>query len=131
MAHIRYIDAEEALALHATVIGLTTGSLGVRDMGGLIGCLARPQTSIGGKDMFETVFDKAAALIESVARNHPFIDGNKRTADLLGARFLAMNGYSLAPKRGEIETFILWIVTEKPPVGEITAWLEARSEKNR
>ncbi len=127
MASFNYVDIEVALALHATVLGLTTGSLGVRDMNGLLGCLLRPQTAIGGNEMFPTVLDKAAALIESVARNHAFIDGNKRTAFLLGAHFLSLNSYSLEPKRGEIETFMLWVVTEKPEMSGIAAWLERRS----
>jgi len=129
MAQCNYIDAEVALALHATVIGLTTGSLGVRDMNGLLGCLARPKTTIGDTEMFPTIFDKTAALTESIARNHAFIDGNKRTAYLSGAHLLMINGYTLAPKSGEIETFMLWIVTQKPQLSEIAAWLEARSTK--
>lgn len=125
----KYLDIEEALALHATVLGLTTGSLGVRDMNSLLGCLERPKTTIGGREMFTSVFDKAAAIIETIARNHVFIDGNKRTAHLLGAYFLSTNGYALAPKKGEIETFMLWVVTEKPSIPEIAAWLEERSMK--
>lgn|SRR3989344_1276586 len=131
MSFVRFITIEEVLALHATVIGLTSGSLGVRDMGGLQGCLGRPQTAIGGADMFPGIFEKTAAYIESTARNHPFIDGNKRTAHLIGARFLALNGYNLTPAPGEIELCMLWIVTDKPPIKEIAAWLKKRSRKKK
>ena len=126
---VEYISIEDALELHAVVLGLTRGTLGVRDMNGLHGSLGRPRSAFGGKEMFPTVFEKAGAYIESVARNHPFIDGNKRTAYLIGAAFLNKNGYDLAPKHGEIETFMLRIVTEEPQLGDIAAWLKKRSKK--
>src|SRR3989344_5901567 len=125
----RHVSIEVALALHATVLQLTKGTLGVRDMNSLLGCLERPKTAIGGKEMFPTLFLKAAAVIESVARNHPFIDGNKRTSYLIGMELLAINGYDLAPESGEIEKFMLWVVTEKPPLAEIAAWLEKYSKR--
>lgn len=127
----QYVSVEEALQLHAVVLGLTRGTLGVRDMHGLLGALGRPQSTFGGKDMFPDVFSKAAALIESVARHHPFIDGNKRTSYLIGAAFLKKNGYDLSPETGEIETLMLWVVTEKPELKEVSAWLKKRSKKAR
>ena len=125
----RYVSVEAALALHATVLGLTKGTLGVRDMGGLLSCLERPGTSIGGVEMFPTLFTKAAAVIESVTRNHPFVDGNKRTAYLIGMELRETNGHELAPEQGEIEKFVLWVVIEKPTIEEIAGWLEKHSKK--
>jgi len=125
----RHVSIEVALALHATVLQLTNGTLGVRDMGSLLGCLERPKTVLGGKEMFPTLFLKAAALTETIARNHPFIDGNKRGAHLIGRELLVLNGYDLEPKPGEIEKFMLWIVTQKPPLEEIAAWLEKNSKQ--
>ena len=125
----RHVSIEVALALHATVLQLTNGTLGVRDMGSLLGCIERPKTVLGGKEMFPTLFLKAAALTETIARNHPFIDGNKRGAHLIGRELLVLNGYDLEPKPGEIEKFMLWIVTQKPPLEEIAAWLEKNSKQ--
>lgn len=124
----QYVSIEVTLALHATVLQLTNGTFGVRDMQALLGCLERPKTVLGGKEMFPTLFLKAAAVTESVARNHPFIDGNKRTSYLIGAELLATNGYELDPKQGDVEKCMLWIVTEKPPLEEIAAWLEKNSK---
>jgi death-on-curing protein len=124
----RFPSIEEVLALHATVLNLTSGTTGVRDMQALLGCLERPKMAMGGQDMFPTLFLKAAALIESVARNHPLIDGNKRTSYLVGARFLSLNNYALEPEPGGIETFMLWVITEKPPLEEIAAWLEKNAK---
>ena len=123
----RFVTIEEALALHATVLQLTHGKLGVRDMNALLGCLERPKTVLGGKEMFSTLFLKAAALTETIARNHPFIDGNKRTAHLLGRELLVLNGYELNPKVGEIEKFMLRVVVDKAPLEQIAAWLEKNS----
>ncbi len=102
----------------------TNGTLGVRDMGSLLGCLERPKTTIGGTEIFTTVFLKAAALTETIVRNHPFIDGNKRNAHLIGRELLVLNGYELEPEPGEIEKCMLWIVTQKPPLDQIAAWLD-------
>jgi len=126
----QYVSVEVALAIHATVLGLTKGTLGVRDMGALLGSLERPKTTIGGTEMFSTIYMKAAALIESTARNHPFVDGNKRTSFLLGAELLAINGYDLAPPQGGIEQFMLQVVVEKLPLEEIASWLEKNSSKS-
>ena len=79
--------------------------------------------------MFPTLFLKAATVIESVARNHPFVDGNKRTSYLIGMDLLAINGYDLAPEQGDMEKFMLWVVTEKPPLEGIASWLEQNSKK--
>lgn len=128
---IQYVSIEEALALHAVVLGLTKGTSGVRDMNGLLGCLERPKSAFGGTELFPDVFSKTASLIESIARNHPFIDGNKRTAFLAGAAFLKKNENDLAPKQGEIETFMLWLVNDKPQTEDIAAWLKKRSRKRK
>ncbi|KKW33438.1 MAG: death-on-curing family protein [Parcubacteria group bacterium GW2011_GWA1_53_13] len=125
----RFVTIEEALALHATALQLTHGKLGVHDIGALLGCLERPKTVLGGQEMFPTLFLKAAALTETIARNHPFVDGNKRTAHLLGRELLVLNGYELEPQIEEIEKCMLWIVTQKPPLDEIAAWLEKNSKK--
>jgi death-on-curing protein len=100
-------------------------------MEGLLAALERPRAAFAGKEMFPDLYSKTAALIESVARRHPFIDGNKRASYLIGAAFLHKNGYDLLPKKGEVETFMLWIVTEKPELKEIAAWLKKRSKRRR
>jgi len=123
----KYVSIEVALALHATIFGLTTGQGGVRDMGALLDSLERPKTSTEGTETFPTLFLKAAALIESIAQNHPFIDSNERTSYLVGAEFLATNGYDLAPAPGELVDFMLWIATKQPSLEEIAAWLEGCS----
>lgn len=73
-----------------------TGAYGfhVRDAGLLASALARPAASMFGHDAYPTLDGKAAALLESVLRNHPLIDGNKRTGWTLMVAFLWINGYA-------------------------------------
>ena len=68
----------------------------VKDAGLLASALARPITTVGGADAYPSLPEKAAALLESLARNHALVDGNKRTAWTLTSLFLWMNGYILA-----------------------------------
>jgi death-on-curing protein len=70
----------EVLLLHARLIQRTGGSSGVRDMGLLGSALARPQATFGHNDLYPDLWSKAAALMPSLIKNHPFVDGNKRTA---------------------------------------------------
>lgn len=70
-------------------------SLAVSDEGLLQSAIARPQTSVMGEDAYPTLWDKAAALLHSLARNHAFVDGNKRTAWASAWAFLRLNGIDL------------------------------------
>lgn len=121
---VRYLTLEDALEMHAVVVKLSGGSHGVREREVLLGCLERPKAAFGGKDMYESVFAKAAVYIDSIARNHPFVDGNKRTAFLSAARFLALNNIDLVIDDAEIVRGVIWVVTEHPSVEEIASWLK-------
>lgn len=126
---VRYLVIEDVVEMHAIVIRLSGGSFGIRDHGVLSGCLERPKTAFGGKDMYPTLHAKAAACIDTIARNHPLVDGNKRTAFLSGARFLSMNDIELAITDDEIVRGMIWVVTEHPSIEEIAAWLEKQSRR--
>jgi death-on-curing protein len=96
-----YLTLAEVLAIHADQIERYGGSPGVRDRGLLESALYRPQTGDYG-DLFE----EAAALWESLAQNHPFIDGNKRTAFAATYTFLVINGAQLTAKPAAAYAFI-------------------------
>ena len=83
-----YLTLAEVLAIHEELIDLYGGAHGVRDMGAVESALFRPQTGY-----YEDVIAEAAALLESLAVNHPFIDGNKRIAFAVADVFLRLNGY--------------------------------------
>lgn len=83
----RYLDLDDALQ------AVTRLGFHVRDAGLLSSALARPATTLWGSDAYATLELKAASLLESVARNHPLVDGNKRLAWSLTVLFLWINGY--------------------------------------
>jgi death-on-curing protein len=87
-----YLTVAEVLAMHADQIERYGGTHGVRDQGLLEAALYRPQTGY-----YERLIGEAAALWESLGQNHPFIDGNKRTAFAAMYTFLAINGVRRGP----------------------------------
>ena len=83
-----YLGVADVLALHAVLIKRYGGAAGLRDPGALEAALFRPQTGY-----YEDIVGEAAALLESLAVNHPFVDGNKRVAFAAADVFLRINGY--------------------------------------
>ncbi|MEP1096365.1 MAG: type II toxin-antitoxin system death-on-curing family toxin, partial [Cyclobacteriaceae bacterium] len=73
------ISEREALEIHSILIERFGGSEGIRDKALLLSALNRPFQTFDGNELYPTVIDKAAAILESIIKNHPFIDGNKRT----------------------------------------------------
>lgn len=72
------------------------GDLQVREMGLMASAVARPATTVFGEDAYPGLHDKAAALLHSIARNHPLVDGNKRLAFTATIAFYGLNGYQFA-----------------------------------
>ncbi|MEU0119234.1 type II toxin-antitoxin system death-on-curing family toxin [Streptomyces bobili] len=91
MTEVRYLQIDEILAIARAVNGTEHS---VRDMGLLVSAIERPRTNVFGGELYPTLYEKAAALLHSVARNHALIDGNKRTAWLAMRVFLRLNGVS-------------------------------------
>lgn len=104
------------------------GSQGIRDLGLLESAVGRPQASYDGQDMYVSVFDKAAALLQSLLKNHPFVDGNKRTALTSSGIFLQMNGYDLVNSHEEEIEFTVSVDTADLTVEEISDWLKNHSK---
>jgi death-on-curing family protein len=98
---VEYLTLEEVLLLHARLIQRTGGSGGVRDLGLLDSALARPQATFGGQDLYPGLWHKAAALMHSLVKNHPFVDGNKRIGAALFLWFLEKNRALYRPDGGK------------------------------
>jgi death-on-curing protein len=84
-----YLEADEIASINGKVLG---GNIALRDRGLLESAVMRPQASAFGEDAYPTLAEKGAALLHSLALNHPFVDGNKRTATLAMLTFLELNG---------------------------------------
>jgi death on curing protein len=96
-----YLTPIEVLAIHADLIERYGGSHGVRDPGLLEAALYRPQTGY-----YADLIEEAAALWESLAQNHPFVDGNKRTAFAATYTFLAINGARITADAQQTYAFV-------------------------
>jgi|SRR5438876_9235397 len=86
-----YVTTADALFFHKQLIERYGGAPGTRDVGALESALHRPQTGY-----YDSIIHEAAALIESLVQNHPFVDGNKRVAFAVVDVFLRINGYTIA-----------------------------------
>ncbi len=124
---MKYLNPEQVLFIHARLIAETGGSHGVRDLGMLESAVARPHSSFEGKDMYPDLFIKAAALLDSLINNHPFIDGNKRTGITAAALFLRIIGYKLIAEPSALETFTFDVVTTHPVLTELATWLRTHT----
>jgi death-on-curing protein len=125
---MNYLTVEQVLFLHARLIEETGGSHGVRDVALLESAVARPQATFDGVGLYPDLFYKAAVLMDSLIRNHPFIDGNKRTGIAASALFLRQNGRYLTAANPELEAFTLYVTESRPDVSEIAAWLKTHSD---
>jgi death-on-curing protein len=97
-----YITTAEALFFHKQLIERYGGATGIRDAGALESALHRPQTGY-----YDTIIDEAAALLESLVQNHPFVDGNKRVAFAVVDVFLRINGYRINANSKEIHDHVI------------------------
>ncbi len=122
MSETLYLTLEEGLALHAELVRRFGGSPGIRDPGLLESALARPRSGY-----YRSLSEQAAALMQSLASNPCFIDGNKRVAFAAAAIFLRMNGYHIQVDGVTGESFLIdRVIVAKADLAEITAWIETR-----
>lgn len=120
-----YPSLEEALYLHSLLIERFGGAPGVLDKGLLESALARPRSGY-----YRSLSEQAAALLHSLAMNHPFTDGNKRLAFALTAVFLRLNGYSLRVDAPSGVSFIeIDLIQKRTPLSAIRSWLEAHMQQ--
>lgn len=127
----RFLTAQQLLFIHARLTAETGGEYGLLSLGLLESAVARPQATFDGFDLHLTLFDKAAALMESLVVNHPFVDGNKRVAITAAGLFLLRNGFQIVADNDQLERFTFQVVIDHPALAAITAWLEANSEAQR
>lgn len=123
MTHI-YLSAEDVLGIAEHAVD--DQSIVVRDAGLLESAVHRPSASLFGQEAYTDLFDKAAALLQSLAVNHPFFDGNKRTAWVSCVVFLAMNGVQLRPDIDAAERLVIAVATGA--MDEVKAISEALRE---
>ena len=124
-ALILWIERRLALAIHDRQLAEHGGSGGVRDEGLLDSALARPQQLFAYGDPPPDLADLAASLAYGLARNHPFVDGNKRTAIVCCEVFIELNGASLEVGDAELFPLVLELAEGHLGVEQFAAWLRA------
>ena len=125
----KYLDTPRVLFIHDKMIQEFGGLAGLRDLNLLESAVLRPQASFDNQDLYETIFDKAAALLQSLLKNHPFVDGNKRTALTSAGIFLKINGLTLQNNHKEEVEFAVRVDNSNLSVAQISNWLEKHSKK--
>lgn len=118
------IIKEDILILHRKSIEDFGGAHGVRDMGLLESAIARPFQTFGGEQLYPTLFEKAAALGQSLIVNHPFCDGNKRTGMLAMASLIISSKRRFTASSDKLYNFIINISTGTISFEEIVEWLK-------
>ena len=116
------------LRLHDLSIINYGGSQGIRDQRLMESAIARPYQTFGGKDLYPTVLEKAAALAESIIINHPFIDGNKRTGLLAMLLILEIGNFKITASNDDTYNFTIEISTGEIKFEEIVLWLKNNTE---
>ena len=115
----RFPNMDEVLAIHDDQLGQFSGEPGLRDLGALESALMRPQIGY-----YAGIIEEAAALMESLAMNHPFVDGNKRVAFFVTDTFLRMNGHYIdCDDREAYDYFMGLFDTNTFRFAELASWL--------
>ena len=121
-----WIDERDALALHDRLLALHGGAAGLRDDGLLKSALARPQQHSAYAESPDIV-DMAAAYTWGIVRNHPFVDGNKRTGFVVGILFLELNGYRFNASEEDAAEMVLELASGNLNEAGYIAFLRAHA----
>ena len=114
---IAYLDLEDALQL------ISRAGFYVKDLGLLDSALARPRTTLFGEDAYRTIELKGAAMMHSLIKNHPMVDGNKRTSWFMLTSFLFINGYHLEMSTDQALRLTLGLATDELNLDEAAAMI--------
>ncbi len=117
------IKIEEVEKIHDILIEKFGGLKGIRDQGALDSAINRPYQTFDGQDLYPEPIDKAAALFESIISNHPFIDGNKRTAYVLMRLVLLKNEIDIHAVQEEKFNFVIKAAEGKLNYDQIRTWI--------
>jgi death on curing protein len=124
---MKYLTLEQVYAIHQKMIIIGDGRAEIHDFTLLHSAVERPKASFGRRELYPTIWLKAAALLHSLIKNHPFDDGNKRTAYYSTMRFLFINGYLLEAKLEEVVKLTKSVDVKNLLKNEIANWLRSHS----
>lgn len=120
------ITLELIVGLHQILIKKYGGSPGIRDESALESAVNRPYQTFDGEELYKTSIEKAAAIIESIVKNHPFIDGNKRTGYVSMRILLRKDQKDIKAGEEEKYEFVMKIAAGESEFDEIKKWIEEK-----
>lgn len=106
---VHFLGMERVLVIHKRMMDEYGGGAGVRDQGLLESACAMPEATFGGEFLHDGIPAMAAAYLFHICKNHPFLDGNKRTALAAAVMFLFINGYALNAPKDEVERLTIGV----------------------
>ncbi len=122
--HVEFLTLDEVLSLHADQIARYGGSALVRDVGLLESALAMPAATLGGELLHASLDEQAAAYLFHLVKNHPFVDGNKRTALVAMLAFLGLNGRRLEAPDDDLIELVLGVAEGRITKAEIAVFVQ-------
>lgn len=125
----KFVPIDIILAFHEDLLRRYGGSGGVRDRNLLESAIGQPKATFAGKHLHRTLFDKAAAYGFHLARNHPFVDGNKRIAFVVMDIFLSRNGWDLVASEEEAYAMMMELAQGRLAKSALSEWLKKRSRR--
>ncbi|NGP44633.1 type II toxin-antitoxin system death-on-curing family toxin [Bacillaceae bacterium SIJ1] len=122
----KYLNAKQIITINAMLIKQHTPSeqIGVKDPAMLESAIHRPMQTAFEQDAYPSIYEKAAALLQSLNQNHPFYNANKRTAFIATLIFLKQNQIHFHPHPDDAEDFQVYLTTAKPAFDEIVTWIQ-------
>lgn len=121
------LTTKQVITIHSSLIEVTGGTDGVRDMGLLESALEIPFQTFGGKDLYPALIQKAARLGHSLVSNHPFVDGNKRIGIHVMLVFLAINGVEIECTQQELIDVGLSLADGTMNAEKLLIWLSSHN----
>ena len=122
---MRYLTVGEVLEIYSRVMRQSGGSVGILDLGALESAVAQPRVTFNGEELYPTIVEKASALGFSLIQNHPFVDGNKRTAFVAAELFLMLNGHELAADDAACVLTMLAVASGDMGEDAFAAWIRS------
>lgn len=116
------------LQIHNSLIEIYGGTKGIRDLSVLESAINRPFATFDGVDLYPSVQHKSAAIFQSILINHPFLDGNKRTAFALLAYILKSGHLNLTPGEDDIYSFVISCSKGEKEFDETLTWIQNNSK---
>ncbi len=126
-----FLSLAEVFEIHRDQIDRYGGEPGLRDLGLLQSALAMPAAGFGGRYLHDDLFEMAAAYLFHLVRNHPFVDGNKRTGAVAALVFLLLNDIDARPSQHDFEQAVLAVAEGEWEKPDVAAFLRAHSRYRR